>query len=493
MKYIAYFLLGGLYTLSFSPYNIGIFSIISVILFLFFINLDDVKSSIYKTLSYSLGYFSIGTYWLYNVIINYAEINNFLAIFLVIFFTIYLSIFFVIPMCFTLFARHKIKINENYSFIILSILITVFEIIRAHLFTGYSWFNFGQAALNTPLDYYFPVFGVHGLTFIIFLISLISINIFINKDRSFFFVLAIFLVIVYLGVYKKNWTYETGNISTISIVQPNIQNKKKYSKQDIENRMKILKNLTLSSIKNSSDIILWPEAPLPILYKNLEKNYYENILKKIPKKTTLITGSFFKNNNNIYNSIINISDKSTNVYSKRHLVPFGEFLPFRNKFSNIYKTLGINTYDITPGDSNKKFSINSLIAQPLICYESIFSSESLVLDEDVDFILNVSNDGWFGDTLAPYQHLDALAMRSLENQRYSIRSTNTGISAIINHKGVIEDYIQFNKTGIINKKIISRNGNTPLSNHGYDILYSLFFIVFLYSTVYFNIKLFRHL
>ena len=91
MKYIAYFLLGGLYTLSFSPYNIGIFSIISVMLFLFFINLDDVKSSIYKTLSYSLGYFSIGTYWLYNVIINYAELNNFLAIFLVIIFTIYLS------------------------------------------------------------------------------------------------------------------------------------------------------------------------------------------------------------------------------------------------------------------------------------------------------------------------------------------------------------------------------------------------------------------
>ena len=493
MKNIVFFLLGGLYTLSFSPYNIGVFSIISAVLFLFFINLDDVKSSIYRSLSYSLGYFSIGTYWLYNVIINYAEINTFLAIFLVIFFTIYLSIFFVIPICFALFAYHKININKNYSFIILSILIPIFEIIRAHLFTGYSWFNFGQAALNTPLDYYFPVFGVHGLTFIIFLISLILINIFINKDRLFFFTLTIFLVIIYLGVYKKNWTYETGNISTISIVQPNIENKKTYSKQDIKNRMNILKDITLGSIKNSPDIILWPEAPLPIFYNNLEKNYYKNIINNIPKKTALITGSFYMNNNNIYNSIINISNKSYNVYSKRHLVPFGEFLPFRNKFSNIYKMLGINTYDITPGDSNKRFKINSLIAQPLICYESIFSAESLVLDEDVDFILNVSNDGWFGDTLAPYQHLDALAMRSLENQRYSIRSTNTGISAIINHEGIIEDYVKFNKSGFINKKIISRNGNTPLSSYGYDILYSLFFIVFLYSTIYFNIKLFRRL
>ena len=493
MKYIVFFLLGGLYTLSFSPYNIGIFSIISVILFLFFINLDDVKSSIYKSLSYSLGYFSIGTYWLYNVIINYAEINNFLAIFLVILFTIYLSIFFIIPMGLTLFVHHKINVNENYSFIILSILIAIFEIIRAHIFTGYSWFNFGQAALNTPLDYYFPVLGVHGLSFIIFLISLISINIFKNKDRLFFFILAILFVISYLGVYKKNWTYETGNISAITIVQPNIENKKFYGKHDIENRMNILKNITLSSIKNSPDIILWPEAPLPLSYKNLEKNYYENIIKIIPKKTALITGSFYNNNNNIHNSIINISDKSSNVYSKRHLVPFGEFLPFRDRFSNIYKILGINTYDITPGDSNKRFNINNLIVQPLICYESIFSAESLVLDEDVDFILNVSNDGWFGDTLAPYQHLDALVMRSLENQRYSIRSTNTGISAIINHEGIIEDYVQFNKTGVINKNIISRNGNTPLSNYGYEILYFLFFTVFLYSTVYFNIKLFKRL
>ena len=138
-------------------------------------------------------------------------------------------------------------------------------------------------------------------------------------------------------------------------------------------------------------------------------------------------------------------------------------------------------------------SIDSFIAKPLICYESIFSAESLVLEENVDFILNVSNDGWFGETLAPYQHLDALVMRSLENQRYSVRSTNTGISAIISSKGVIEDYVKFNKTGIINRKIISRNGNTPLSKYGYEILYFLFFIVFLYSAIYFNIKLFRRL
>ena len=491
MKYIVCFLLGGLYTLSFSPYNIGILSFLSVILFLFFIDFDNIKPSIYKSLSYSLGYFSIGTYWLYNVIINYADVSSILAIILVILFTIYLSLFFVIPMMVTIFIYHKISINKNYSLVLLSIMISIFEIIRAHLFTGYSWLNFGQSALYTPLDYYFPVFGVHGLTFIIFLISIIVINIFKNKDKVFFFVLGISLIISYLGVYKKNWTHQAEDFVNISVIQPNIKNKKIFSKEDVNNRMDILKNMTSLAIKNSPDIILWPEAPLPIFYNDLEKNYYQDILKTMPESTTLVTGSFYKNNNNIYNSIINISDKSSNIYSKRHLVPFGEFLPFRKKFSEVYKALGVNTHDITRGDFSEPLNIRNFIIHPLICYESIFSIESLVLNGKTDFILNISNDGWFGDTLAPYQHLDALVMRSLENQRYSVRSTNTGISAVISHEGVIEDYVKPNKTGIINRRINLRNGNTPLSKYGYEIIYFLFFIVFLYSTIYFNIKIFR--
>ena len=110
-----------------------------------------------------------------------------------------------------------------------------------------------------------------------------------------------------------------------------------------------------------------------------------------------------------------------------------------------------NIYDIKKGNTIKSLKIKNYIAHSLICYESIFSFESLITNKDTDFILNVSNDGWFGDnSLAPYQHLDALVMRSLENQRYSIRSTNTGISAVIAPNGTIESFIQYNKSGIIN-------------------------------------------
>ena len=491
MNYLLCFIFGGLYTLSFSPYNISIFSILSLLFFLMLIDFDDFKSSVLKSLSFSLGYFLIGTYWLDNVIRNFSEINYALSIFLVFLFTLYLSLFFILPFIITIIINKNLKIKKNFLFIILAILITLFEIIRSNIFTGYSWFNFGQAAIYTPLDHFFPIFGVHGLTFIIFLVSIIFLNILKNKDLGFFLILGVCLISVNLFVYDKNWTYKTGKDIKISVIQPNIYNKTNYSDNDVTSRMKILKKLTTSSVTYSPDIILWPESPLPIVYNDLKNNFYKNILLELPSSVSLITGSFFKDNKSIYNSIINITDPSSNIYNKKHLVPFGEYLPLRKLLSNFYNFFNLNIYDIQRGNNTNSLSINNFVAHSLICYESIFSFESLVRDKNVDFILNVSNDGWFGDSLAPYQHLDALIMRSLENQRYSIRSTNTGISAVINPDGTLVEYIDLNKNGIINTKIYSMNGQTPLSIYGHDILYFLFFIVFLYSSIYFNFKLFR--
>ncbi len=494
MKYFICFIIGGIYTLSFSPYNISIFSIFSITIFLLLLDLDELKSSILKSLYFALGYFSIGTYWLKNVITYYADINYILTILLVILFTLYLSLFFVLPVLITSFFRRKINIKKNYSLVLLALLITIFEIARSNLFTGYSWLNFGQAAINTPFENFFPIFGVHGLTFIIFMTSIILINIFKNKDSYFFMSLAVLVFIGCASVYNKNWTDKTDNIINVSIIQPNIKNKRSYSDEDVIARMKILKELTSYSISFSPDIILWPEAPLPIVYNDLKESFYKEILEEIPQSTSLVTGTFTRDGNFIYNSIVNASAKTKNIYNKAHLVPFGEFLPLRNILDSTYDYIGLNVYDIKNGSEKKSLKIGSYTAHSLICYESIFSFESLITDKDIDFILNVSNDGWFGDdTLAPYQHLDALVMRSLENERYSIRSTNTGISAIIAPDGKIQDFIKYNERGIINKEIYARNGKTPLSIYGYDILYFLLFTVFLYSTIYFNFSSFKRL
>ena len=490
MKYFICFLLGGLYTLSFSPYNIIILSFLSVIFFLILLDLEFMKDSILKSLSFSTGYFLIGTYWLKNVINNFSDVSSLLSIAMVFIFILYLSLFIIIPIIFVTFINQRLIINKNYLLIILAILITLFEVVRAHLFTGFSWFNFGQAAINTPLDYFFPVFGVHGLTFIIFMMAIIFINIIKSGNRNFFASLAFIFVVIYVIIFNKNWTSLTNKEISISIIQPNLQNKISYSNEDILNRMNILRKMTVSQTNKNIDIILWPEAPLPIVYNKLENTFYKNIISDIPKHTSLVTGIFYQSEEIIYNSIINASN-NISIYHKKHLVPFGEFLPFRESLAFLYKSIGIKMYDIKSGDNVSSINIKNFVAHSLICYESIFSKGSLIKNEKSDFIINVSNDGWFGDSLAPYQHLDALIMRSLENQRYSIRSTNTGISAVISPFGEIEEYIQFNEKGVISKKIFARNGHTPISKYGYSILYLFIFAIFLYSTLYFNIKTFK--
>ena len=490
MKYFICFLLGGLYTLSFSPYNIIFLSFLSVIFFLILLDLEFMKDSILKSLSFSTGYFLIGTYWLKNVINNFSDASSLLSIAMVFIFILYLSLFIIIPIIFVTFINQRLIINKKYLLIILAILITLFEVVRAHLFTGFSWFNFGQAAINTPLDYFFPVFGVHCLTFIIFMMAIIFINIIKSSNRNFFASLAFIFVVIYVIIFNKNWTSLTNKEISISIIQPNLHNKISYSNEDILNRMNILRKMTVSQTNKNIDIILWPEAPLPIVYNKLENTFYKNIISDIPKHTSLVTGVFYQSEEIIYNSIINASN-NISIYHKKHLVPFGEFLPFRESLAFLYKSIGIKMYDIKSGDNVSSINIKNFVAHSLICYESIFSKGSLIKNEKSDFIINVSNDGWFGESLAPYQHLDALIMRSLENQRYSIRSTNTGISAVISPFGEIEEYIQFNEKGVISKKIFARNGHTPISKHGYSILYLFIFAIFLYSTLYFNIKTFK--
>ncbi len=521
MKYLLCFFTGGLYTLSFSPYNIQALSFVSIILLFLILDLQSTKDSIIKSLLFAIGYFSVGTYWLENVINYYTDINFYIAVLLVFIFTIYLSLFIVIPVLISsLFIQH-LKFNKNFALILLSILITCFEIIRSFLFTGYSWFNFGQSAIGTPLDSFFPVIGVHGNTFIMFIISLILINIVKGINIKFFTSILIFFVIINLNINNKNWTIASNENIAIAIVQPNINNKLHYTTSEIVERMSILESMIFKSLLSTPDIILLPEAPLSIPSNEI-LNYYFKILENIPSNTSILTGSFNRHNEKIYNSIINISDFkfltsirnykkdfdaglskeylaneqeniiiNSNSYNKKHLVPFGEYLPLRNILSGFYKFLSLNTYDLSAGNSNNSIKVNKFIAHALICYESIFSDNALVKNPNVDFIVNVSNDGWFGNSLAPYQHLDSLVMRSLENQRFSIRSANTGISAVINPFGEIVDYLAYEEMGVINSKINSRTGLTPLAKHGYKILYLLMFTIFIYSSIYFNIRIFR--
>jgi len=182
--------------------------------------------------------------------------------------------------------------------------------------------------------------------------------------------------------------------------------------------------------------------------------------------------------------MLSLSDKEY-FYDKRHMVPFGEYTPLEFIFGFIGEILNLPMSNLTEGKKiQKPFIFNEAIIHQLICYEAAFPS-LLNITNDSSFIINVSNDAWFGNSLAPYQHLQIAQSRALESRKYLVRVANTGISAIIDQNGKIVNKIKLNTEGVINSRILALKGITPYMRFGdYPVLMLIFSIMLFYWNSY---------
>ena len=182
--------------------------------------------------------------------------------------------------------------------------------------------------------------------------------------------------------------------------------------------------------------------------------------------------------------MLSLSDKEY-FYDKRHMVPFGEYTPLDFIFGFIGEILNLPMSNLTEGKKiQKPFIFNETSIHQLICYEAAFPS-LLNITNDFSFIVNVSNDAWFGNSLAPYQHLQIAQSRALESNKYLVRVANTGISAIIDQNGKIVNKIKLNTEGVINSRILALKGITPYMRFGdYPVLMLIFSIMLFYWNSY---------
>ena len=176
-----------------------------------------------------------------------------------------------------------------------------------------------------------------------------------------------------------------------------------------------------------------------------------------------------------------VLNKDEQIYNKRHLVPFGEYTPFKTFFSYIANKLNIPMSDLSHGDLNQNpFLVDNITMHPLICYEIAYPS-LINMTNNYSVIINISNDAWFGNTFAPYQHLQIAQVRALETAHPVIRAAITGISAIIDKNGSIIENISLNTDGSINNKVYPSKGVTPYMYFGdYPLLMLIFSIMLFY-------------
>ena len=382
------------------------------------------------------------------------------------------------------------------AFFIFSILYGTIEFVRGSILTGFPWnliaFSFSESI------YFIQILSIIGTySFNLICISLFTVPaIFIlRKTRKeiivcFFFIVisAGFLIFGNIKYNQFNTKTDIKNNFTIRAISPNISLDRFYSKQD---ELKIIQELiSLSNPeKKEPTIFLWPEGIIPDSYlrdMNIYKELFSNSFGNDDLIIMGLNSIKTKNNENLFfNSMAVFNNKLDLIhsYSKINLVPFGEFIPFEKALSLIgLKTITNNYQSFSKGKSQKALLLENdkieLKLLPLICYEIIYSNR-LFKEKNFDYIINISEDGWFGNSIGPKQHFVHSIFRSIESGKYLIRSANNGISAIINPIGIIEKKVELGTIGYVDFKESKHLKPTLYMNYG-DKIFFLFILLYIF-------------
>ena len=412
---------------------------------------------------FGFGYFTFSLVWIIEPFLVEPNITVILAPFVLIILSGILSLFWGSAFFFSSY-KNDFKI-KNISLFKLAICFSSAEILRSYLFTGFPWVLLGLAFIDTPISQALSIFGPYWLTSVIIFLCLI---IPIGKIGILLSITGFSLLNIY-GSYRDNYVLDEEINKQIRIIQPNILQKNKW-KKDLE-EVNFSKLIKLSNINSENvDILIWPETSVPF-FLEYKKNFQNIIFNTISKPIILGARRYDKSSNKLYNSAyyLNANGKVEQIYDKKHLVPFGEFVPFNN-ILNIFVETGIENNGITGFSVGKKTNEividNSIKISLFICYESIFSSE---IDSNIinsDFIVHLTNDAWFGSFNGPQQHIIQIRARAIEQGLSVLRSANTGISALIDPYGKILKKIPLNIEGYLDVKIPKKIDETLYSKFG---------------------------
>ena len=252
------------------------------------------------------------------------------------------------------------------------------------------------------------------------------------------------------------------------MVQANISQHDKWRREYRQPTLTLYKNLS-EPYWESSDLIIWPEAAIPIYYQQantfldqmdvLAKQYQSALLTGIPSRDT--------HSNNSHNSIV-AAGNASGVYHKQNLVPFGEYIPFGDLLGNVLAFFKLPLSTMQAGNTQQApLTIQQFESKPLICYEIVYPGLAAKAAAVSDVLITVSNDSWFGGSIGPLQHLQMAQMRAIENGRYVLRSTGSGVSAIINAKGLITVRSEQFKQTVLSGDFKLMKQNTPWTLWGY--------------------------
>lgn len=470
--------LGASLTLAFAPFELFPLAVIAPAGLLALWSHVSPRRACWLGFLFGVGLFTSGTYWIFISIHEYGDVNNYLTLLITMGFISILSGY---PALVGYLTNRFFPLDKTPNLLCAfpTIWVTA-EWIRSWLLTGFPWLFLGYSQTHAPLKGYAPLLGVYGVSLAVALTSALAVLSYRQyKQKNYYsFYLSLF-AITFIWISGSllnliNWTVPVGKPLSVSLVQGNIPQSLKWSPEHIQLSLSRYKELTEPELKKHR-VIIWPEAAIPLPLHTASK-YVDsldekaningaNIIFGIPMKATEGDG--------YYNAIVSLG-KNRNVYLKRRLVPFGEYVPFQRYVARLFDFMNVPMSNLVPGQIKQQpFEIENVKILPSICFEITVPELMRTSDESIGVLLTVTNDAWFGKSIAQAQHLQMGEMRALEFKRPVLFVSNDGITAIIGPDGNIVDAAPTHQIAVLNGNVQPRNGLTPWTFFGADPLLSL--------------------
>ncbi len=541
--------LGALLVFAFAPFDRAMLVLVPLVLMLFACRELSPGAAFRRVWWFGIGYFVTAIYWIYFSMHVYYGIHVVAVLAMIFGLAAWLALFPALAMYLT---RRLAKPVAGGGWTPAAVLVlfpalwVLGEMLRGWLLSGFPWQTIGYSQVDTLLRGIAPLFGVYGVSAAVLLLAavyyLLLAAVYKRSPRVFYSLVGVYtlaallgwnwLAIILLsaglawGLYQRNrvvfagigvllsayfstlvpYSHKSGAALDVAVVQGNVHQSIKWSQAGL--RQSIQRYLSLSRPHWKADLVVWPETAIPeflgLLRESLIRPLQQGMLAA--GNATLLMGVPVSAKNvgapvdsqAAYNSVIKLTAKDLQRYDKKHLVPFGEFMPFADLLGDVYRALGLEQENFVPGDPQQRpLYINGHETGVYICYEIIFGHQVSRALPDAAFLINFSNNAWFydppenrsavprqqglqrsrpvrgepglrilfsawfGDSLEAYQHLQIVRMRALETSRYLISTTNDGITALIDSRGRVVEALPRFRQGVLRVRLQPLQGATP--------------------------------
>lgn len=439
---------------------------------------DTAARAAWRGFLFGVGMFGVGTSWVYVSLHHYGNMPVALAGLTVALFTAALAAF---PAAAGwLQARSPGARDARHVLVVVPALWVLTEWLRGWVLTGFPWLNLGYSQVPAALAGYAPWLGVYGVSAAAALSAALVVQGLRRPVRRLPLYLGGLALLWVVGVLagKVSWSQAVGAPLRVALVQANVALEVKW--QPTYRRAILERYEALSARAGDVHLIVWPEAAIPAYLDEIDPDFLARLRARAQReRTDFVIGVVERERHAFYNSVITIGSAS-GTYRKQHLVPLGEYLPFKPIMKWLLDYLDIPMSDFSAGASDQPpLRAAGQAIGVSVCYEDAFGQQLIRQLPTATLLVNVSEEAWFGRSLAPHQRLQMAQMRALESERFLLRAANTGPSAVIDPRGRVRARSPQFAPHLLTAAVQPRAGATPYVRLGNWAVVSLAMIVLL--------------